>query len=78
MGTIPLKIHCAPCNGAGIRHYIPGPNMPEAEENPCSFCQGTGLMNSQFSLDSETLENIFDKVKKIKKTTDDIWDKVNV
>lgn len=69
MKTINLLIHCSACNGVGIRQYVAEPNGPIVEENPCSFCDGTGKMPGQFVLDGKLIHDIKNKL-------DDIWDKV--
>ena len=69
MKTINLLVHCSACNGVGIRRYTAEPNGPVIEEDPCSYCDGSGKMPSQFFLDGDILHDI-------KKIVKDIQDKV--
>lgn len=92
MADIKLNQQCAACHGTGIRKYNTSPGGPLIEENPCAECGGDGLSTAPLSLDDTliqqiittqtaqqiTIDDTYDKVKKIKKTVDDIWDKVNV
>lgn len=78
MGEIQLYQICAACNGTGIRNYNEIPGGPLIVEDPCSECEGDGSAIAPFSLDDTLVQDIFDKVKKIKKTVEDIWDKINV
>ena len=76
MGKIAMLFQCPACKGSGVRTWVEN-NVP-MEENPCSRCGGDGVKASVEGLDDTLLQEIFDKVKKIKKTVDDIWEKVNV
>ena len=78
MTDIKLNQICAACNGTGIRRYNSSPNGPLVEENPCLECGGDGRADASFNLESTLFDEILDKVTKIKKIVNDIWDKVNV
>ena len=76
--TITITEKCPQCGGDGVRSLPDASQQPPVfHEIPCTTCNSTGILNS-FELDSTTIDDIFDKVKKIKKTVEDIWDKVNV
>lgn len=59
---------CKLCNGTGIFHN------PPTGDIICPNCDGVGQTPEQLLAD--IVADIFDKVKKIKKTVDDIWDAV--
>ena len=66
---------CDTCAGDGVvSHTYP------TGSDTCWQCGGTGKVQTH-EIDSvwaSNIDDIFDKVKKIKKTVEDIWDKVNV
>lgn len=69
---IKLYQNCSVCNASGT--YTP--SQPPSPPTSCIHCAGTGYIEAPLKLDDVTIEDIFDKVKKIKKTVDDIWNKV--
>jgi hypothetical protein len=85
MADIKLNQLCSACAGTGIRKYNATPGGTIIEENPCVECGGDGQAIAPLSIDptwfdaqEEIIADTYDKVKKIKKTVDDIWAKVNV
>ena len=72
--TIEIKEKCT-CGGDGIvDDYDANSNV--IGHHSCPHCSGTGFVATNLFMDDTAVEEIRDKVKKIKKTIDDIWDKV--
>jgi len=77
MGKIHMVTSCPDCHGTGTRNYIDEDGNPVVE-TPCSLCDGFGNRAAWLGLDDTLIQDIYDKLKKVKKTVDDIWEKVNV
>ncbi len=82
MTGIKFNTICQPCKQTGIYTYI-NSSGETITQDPCPYCNGDGIMETYNGLEmtwfnelSEKVDDIQDKVKKIKKTVDDIWDKV--
>jgi DnaJ-class molecular chaperone len=74
--TIPIKTLCSACHGTGIYTYIVISGSPPVIVDPCPYCEGTKLTNSEYSLDQDTINNIKTKVKNIEDIVKDIWNKI--
>lgn len=77
MGKITQIYTCPACSGTGTRTYFNDQHQ-QIEESPCLACGGDGIKVTPVGLDDTLLQDMFDKIKKIKKTVDDIWEKINV
>ncbi len=70
MDKIKLYELCGNCSGTGL---VQPEDLPE---DVCPRCNGEKFVSMGYELDSTLLNDIFDKVKKVKKTVEDIWDVV--